>query len=179
MRLVSFESSAGPRIGGVRDGQFVDLNAADAAIPTCMKALVSLGEQGLQLAQAAMEIADAIDGPPKLMAPIASPRKVICVGVNYADHARELGNPVPDRPLLFIKPSTALVDLGEPIALPRDLGPVHHEVELALLIGERLQTAAPERVVKAVRGIGIALDLTLRGLQDELKRKGHPWERAK
>jgi 2-keto-4-pentenoate hydratase/2-oxohepta-3-ene-1,7-dioic acid hydratase in catechol pathway len=101
------------------------------------------------------------------------------VGRNYAEHARELGNPVPDEPLLFMKPATALADLASPILLPRGLGAVHHEVELALLIGRELRAADRESAAAAISGVGIALDLTLRDLQDVLKRKGHPWERAK
>ncbi|MBW2940667.1 fumarylacetoacetate hydrolase family protein [Zhongshania aquimaris] len=107
------------------------------------------------------------------------PGKVVCVGRNYAEHAKELGNPVPNSPLLFIKPATAMVAMAEPVALPEGLGACHHELEMALLIGQPLTKAAPDQCRAAIAGIGLALDLTLRELQDELKRKGHPWERAK
>ncbi|WP_269618617.1 fumarylacetoacetate hydrolase family protein [Zhongshania sp. BJYM1] len=107
------------------------------------------------------------------------PGKVVCVGRNYAEHAKELGNAVPTSPLLFIKPATAMVAMAEPLSLPEGLGSCHHELEMALLIGEPLTKAAPEACRAAIAGIGLALDLTLRELQDELKKKGHPWERAK
>lgn len=109
----------------------------------------------------------------------AAPGKVVCVGRNYADHAKELDNPVPSQPLLFIKPATALAPLDAPIALPRSEGDCHHELEVALLIGAPLCRAAPQECLAAVAGYGLALDLTLRELQSELKAKGHPWERAK
>ncbi|MDP5291906.1 fumarylacetoacetate hydrolase family protein [Oceanimonas sp. CHS3-5] len=105
--------------------------------------------------------------------------KVVCVGRSYRDHAEELNNPVPDAPLLFIKPATSLAPLDEPLLLPADQGPVHHEVEVALLVGRRLCKASPAEALNAVAGVGLALDLTLRALQDELKAKGQPWERAK
>ncbi len=105
--------------------------------------------------------------------------KIVCVGRNYASHAAELNNPIPDSPLLFIKPSTCAVALTSPIALPLDQGEVHHEVELALLVGRTLKGAAPEEVDAAIWGFGVGLDLTLRDVQAALKAKGHPWERAK
>ncbi|MBQ0795925.1 fumarylacetoacetate hydrolase family protein [Zhongshania sp.] len=108
-----------------------------------------------------------------------TPGKVVCVGRNYADHAKELGNEVPGSPLLFIKPATAMVAMAEPVALPEGFGACHHELEMALLIGQPLTKAAPDQCRAAIAGIGLALDLTLRELQDELKKKGHPWERAK
>lgn len=105
--------------------------------------------------------------------------KIVCVGRNYAEHARELNNPVPSAPLLFIKPATSAVSLGEPIADPFERGDVHFETELALLIGETLSDASPQAAARAVVGVGLALDLTLRDVQARLKEKGHPWEIAK
>ncbi|MCX2781018.1 fumarylacetoacetate hydrolase family protein [Microbulbifer thermotolerans] len=108
-----------------------------------------------------------------------SPGKIVCVGRNYAAHAAELGNPVPEEPLLFIKPATAAVPMAEPIRLPAGRGSCHFEGELALLIGERLTGATPSEVPAAIAGLGLALDLTLRQLQSQLKKDGHPWEKAK
>lgn len=105
--------------------------------------------------------------------------KVVCIGRNYLEHIRELNNAVPETPILFMKPATALLDLDEPIRLPVGRGECHHEVELAVLIGRELRDADPETARPAVAGYGIALDLTLRDLQNELKKKGHPWEVAK
>ena len=105
--------------------------------------------------------------------------KVVCVGRSYKDHAAELNNPVPEEPLLFIKPSTSLTGLDAPLVLPKGLGAVHHELEVALLIGRRLCHTEPGHALEAVAGVGLALDLTLRDVQDRLKAQGHPWERAK
>ena len=105
--------------------------------------------------------------------------KILCVGRNYAEHAQELNNPIPDEPLLFIKPATAAVHLTRPITLPKDRGAVHFETELAVLIGQPLTSASEAEVKQAILGYGLALDLTLRDVQSRLKEKGQPWERAK
>ena len=108
-----------------------------------------------------------------------APGKVVCVGRNYADHARELDNPIPAEPILFMKPRTSMVDLTEPITIDPELGLIHHEAELSILIGNRLNRSSNSEARSAIFGIGLALDLTLRDLQTELKQKGHPWEKAK
>ncbi|MDR5868302.1 fumarylacetoacetate hydrolase family protein [Halomonas koreensis] len=105
--------------------------------------------------------------------------KIVCVGRNYADHARELDNPVPSEPLLFIKPASSAVALEAPIEAPFARGEVHFETELALLIGAPVSEATAAEAEQAIVGIGLALDLTLRDVQARLKEKGHPWERAK
>ncbi|MFO7786481.1 MAG: fumarylacetoacetate hydrolase family protein [Halospina sp.] len=105
--------------------------------------------------------------------------KVVCVGRNYAEHAAELDNPVPIQPLLFIKPPSAVTELEAGIRLPAVDEPVHYEAELALLIGARLSHASEQEVESAISGLGLALDLTLRETQSQLKKNGHPWEIAK
>lgn len=105
--------------------------------------------------------------------------KIVCVGRNYAEHAKELNNPVPSAPILFIKPADAAVAMSPVFTVPADRGSVHHELEIAILIGERLSAASEEDVARAVAGVGLGLDLTLRDVQAGLKDKGHPWEIAK
>ncbi|MFC3395683.1 fumarylacetoacetate hydrolase family protein [Brenneria rubrifaciens] len=105
--------------------------------------------------------------------------KVVCVGSNYSGHIKEMGSATPTEPVLFIKPETSLCDLRQPVAIPKNLGSVHHEVELAVLIGTPLKQANEERVARAIAGYGVALDLTLRDLQAEFKKAGQPWEKAK
>lgn len=108
------------------------------------------------------------------------PSKIICVGRSYADHARELGNAVPDSPVLFIKPPSSLVSLQEGIAWNRALGNCHYECELTLRIDQPLKNETDsKKALQAVGAVTLGLDLTLREVQDELKKKGHPWERSK
>ena len=105
--------------------------------------------------------------------------KIVCVRRNYADHAKVLNNPIPSAPILFIKPSTSAVSFDAPLEPPFSRGEVHYEAELALLIGEPLTHATQDEAERAIVGIGMALDLTLRDVQTQLKEKGHPWEVAK
>lgn len=105
--------------------------------------------------------------------------KIVCLGRNYAEHIRELGNEVPDRPVLFMKPATSLLPDGGEIVIPPWSKECHHEAELALLIGKRGKDIPEAEAMDYVAGYGVAIDLTLRDVQDELKRKGLPWEVAK
>ncbi|MEQ2025436.1 fumarylacetoacetate hydrolase family protein [Xenorhabdus szentirmaii] len=105
--------------------------------------------------------------------------KVVCVGSNYENHMKEMGSQATDEPVIFIKPETALCDLCQPVSIPYTLGSVHHEIELAVLIGSTLKNANEERVSQAIAGFAVALDLTLRDLQREFKRSGQPWEKSK
>ena len=108
-----------------------------------------------------------------------TPSKIVCVGRNYADHAKELGNAVPDTPILFIKPPSSLRALAAGIVLPQGLGECHFETELCVRIGQPLKNASREQAALAIDGVTLGLDLTLRDLQNTLKADGHPWERAK
>ncbi|WP_026375257.1 fumarylacetoacetate hydrolase family protein [Aestuariibacter salexigens] len=107
--------------------------------------------------------------------------KVVCVGRNYLDHIKELGNDIPEQALLFIKPASALCDMRQPLCIPTDRGECHNELEVALLIGSELSGCAltDSQVSNAIVGVGLGLDLTLRDVQSSLKSKGQPWERAK
>lgn len=108
------------------------------------------------------------------------PSKIVCVGRSYADHAKELGNAIPDRPVLFIKPPSALMALQEGISWNPAWGNCHYECELSLRIDRTLKAETdPAKALEAVGAVTLGLDLTLRDLQDDLKKKGQPWERAK
>jgi 2-keto-4-pentenoate hydratase/2-oxohepta-3-ene-1,7-dioic acid hydratase in catechol pathway len=98
--------------------------------------------------------------------------KLICIGRNYSEHAKELGNAVPDEPVIFLKPPSALIPHGGPIRLPGFSRDVHHEIELVYSIRRHNGRAEADRVT-------IGLDLTARDIQQELKQKGLPWEKAK
>ncbi|ATP47361.1 fumarylacetoacetate hydrolase family protein [Pseudomonas kermanshahensis] len=106
--------------------------------------------------------------------------KVVCIGRNYAEHAKELDNPIPSEPLLFIKPGSCVVPLEGGFKIPTDRGVVHYEAEIAVLLGKPLSTKpTEEEVLDAISGYAPALDLTLRDVQAKLKEKGLPWELCK
>ncbi len=105
--------------------------------------------------------------------------KIVCLGRNYHDHIRELGNEVPDRAVLFMKPATSIIGNGETIVIPDYSHDCHHEIELALLIGRGGKKIPEAAALDAIAGYAVAIDLTLRDVQQELKQKGLPWDMAK
>ena len=105
--------------------------------------------------------------------------KIVCIGRNYPEHAKELGNEVPGKPVLFLKPASAVIYSGEDIIHPSFGNELHHEVELVLLIGAKIKDAALDEADNAIAGYGVGLDMTLRDVQSKLKSKGHPWTLAK
>lgn len=108
------------------------------------------------------------------------PSKIVCVGRSYAAHAAELGNAIPDRPVLFIKPPSSLISLEDGISWNPEWGNCHHECEFTLRIGRPLKGETdPQKALAAIDAVTLGLDLTLRDLQDDLKKKGQPWERSK
>jgi uncharacterized protein (TIGR00369 family) len=105
--------------------------------------------------------------------------KILAVGRNYADHNAEMGNARSVPPVLFLKPPSALVHDGGVVTLPEGLGSVHHEVELVVAIGRPGRAIAEADALSHVLGYAIGLDLTLRDLQSEAKKKGEPWDLSK
>jgi len=105
--------------------------------------------------------------------------KIICVGRNYVDHAKELNNPVPEKPLLFMKPPSALLRNPKPFYYPDFSEDVHYEAELVIRIGKNGKSIQPEFAHTYYDAIGLGIDFTARDLQRQCKEKGHPWEIAK
>lgn len=112
---------------------------------------------------------------PELGPGLARPGKIICVGRNYRDHAEEMDNPVPERPLLFQKPVSAVIGPGEPIRLPGESDEVEHEAEIGVVVGRRLSRADEDEARAAVAGVTCVNDVTARDLQ----RTESQWARAK
>lgn len=100
--------------------------------------------------------------------------KIVAVGRNYADHVAEMGAP-PGDPVLFLKPSSALVPDTGTVRIPRDVGEVHHEVELVVVIGKRGKSIPREEALDHVLGYAVGLDMTLREVQSRAKQRGEPW----
>lgn len=105
--------------------------------------------------------------------------KILCVTRNYRAHAAELKNEPPEQPVFFLKPSSSIIGQGETAVIPPCSQNCHHEVELAVLIGKRGKNITPAMALNHAAGYGIAIDLTLRDLQQNLKSKGLPWSMAK
>jgi acylpyruvate hydrolase len=105
--------------------------------------------------------------------------KIICLGQNYAEHAKEMKFEVPESPVFFLKPSSAIIHDGGQIVLPEISNDVQHEVEMTILIGEKGNNIHRCAALNHVAGYGIGLDMTMRDIQNEAKKKGLPWALAK
>ncbi|MGI8672154.1 MAG: fumarylacetoacetate hydrolase family protein [Luteitalea sp.] len=108
----------------------------------------------------------AVAAPETVLAPVV-PSKIVCVGLNYKDHAAEQGKPLPAEPLIFLKPSTAIVNPGEPIVIPDRVGRVDYESELAVVIGRRATRVAHSDALSYVLGLTCMNDVTARDLQKQ------------
>lgn len=104
---------------------------------------------------------------------------IFCIGRNYSEHVKELHNAKPEEPVVFMKPTSALVQAGENIILPAYSQDVHHECELVIYIKEDVKDVGEDTALDFVGGYAIGLDLTARDVQSKLKEKGLPWEKAK
>jgi 5-carboxymethyl-2-hydroxymuconate isomerase len=105
--------------------------------------------------------------------------KIVCLARNYAEHIRELGNETPAAPVLFMKPASSVIGDGDTVRIPAYSQECHYEIELAVLIGKQCRGVASENAIDYVVGYGVAIDMTLRDVQNHQKAKGLPWEIAK
>ena len=105
--------------------------------------------------------------------------KIICIGRNYVNHAKELGNPIPSEPLFFLKPETAIQPIGHPFFIPDFSDNIHYEVELVVKIDKIGKNIEEEFAYKYYSQVGLGIDFTARDVQDDCKAKGLPWEKAK
>ncbi|NTV49407.1 MAG: fumarylacetoacetate hydrolase family protein [Geobacteraceae bacterium] len=105
--------------------------------------------------------------------------KIVCLARNYAEHAKELGNETPAAPVLFMKPASSVIGDGDAVSIPAYSQECHYEVELAVLIGTQCRNVSADNAMEHVAGYGVAIDMTLRDVQNQLKAKGLPWEIAK
>jgi 2-keto-4-pentenoate hydratase/2-oxohepta-3-ene-1,7-dioic acid hydratase in catechol pathway len=105
--------------------------------------------------------------------------KIICIGRNYVNHAKELNNPVPSEPVFFIKPDTALLPKRNPFIYPSFTKDLHHEIEIVLKISKIGKHIEEKFAHKYYNEIGVGIDFTARDIQEQCKAKGLPWEKAK
>lgn len=120
-----------------------------------------------------------IEGPIQYDVPIPQPQKIVCLGRNYQKHAAELNNPVPAEPIIFSKMPSSLLPHEGTILLPRNIGRVDHELELAIVIGQQGKNIAESKAYDFIAGYTIVNDVTARALQKSDQSKKHPWMRSK
>jgi 2-keto-4-pentenoate hydratase/2-oxohepta-3-ene-1,7-dioic acid hydratase in catechol pathway len=105
--------------------------------------------------------------------------KIICVGRNYADHAKELGNSIPEEPVIFMKPKSALLQAHTPFYYPEFTNELHYECEIVLRVSKNGKYIQAKHAANYYDAVTVGIDFTARDVQDELKKKGLPWEKAK
>ena len=105
--------------------------------------------------------------------------KIFCIGKNYAAHAKEMNSEVPTKPMVFMKPSTALLNNNKPFYHPEFSSNIHYEVEVVLKISKNGKHISPKFALDYFEEIGLGIDFTARDVQNECKKNGHPWEVAK
>jgi 2-keto-4-pentenoate hydratase/2-oxohepta-3-ene-1,7-dioic acid hydratase in catechol pathway len=179
MRLVSFQSDAGPRAGVLQQDsapdelRVIDLHAADPTLPPSVKAILEQGDAALKrIAQIAREGTPlAVAG--QLLPPVVAPQKIICIGLNYADHAAETGAQVGDEPVVFNKFPTCLRGHGQPIELPPESQQVDWEAELVVVIGKRARRVAQADAFAHVAGYCCGHDVSARDWQTG--KPGRQW----
>jgi len=175
MRLATLNTARGPRPAVLVGDQYFDLNAADSRFPLSVRQVLA----DPQWLAAARNIAAQPKGSgvpaatAQFHAPIHDPQKIICVGLNYRDHAHESKMPIPKEPVLFSKFPTALIGHGEPIILPKVSSKVDYEAELVIVVGRRGRRIAEHAAMDYVAGYAVGHDVSARDWQ--LEKDGKQW----
>lgn len=176
MRLATIETWAGPRAAVLAGDSLIDIHATDANLPGNLRQLLQGGPEMLQVVAELANRPNAVKQPvsqAKWHAPIVDPRKIICVGLNYKDHAAESGSPIPKDPVLFSKYPTALIGNGETIVLPRVSQEVDYEAEFVIVIGKKGRHIQKSAAFDHVAGYTVGHDVSARDWQ--LKKDGKQW----
>lgn len=176
MKFVTHQTDSGPRLlVEVEPGQYRDVNQHDGQLPSQLKELLAGGEEALaaarrvSLASGATLAADGL----RYLAPIPDPQKVICIGLNYADHAAESGVEIPAEPVVFNKFPTAVAAHQQTIPLPQESQEVDYEAELVVVIGKLARHVPEERALEFVGGYCAGHDVSARDWQ--LRKPGKQW----
>jgi 2-keto-4-pentenoate hydratase/2-oxohepta-3-ene-1,7-dioic acid hydratase in catechol pathway len=176
MRLATIETWAGPRAALQRGDFFVDVHATEPHVPPSVRQILEGGPELCRAAAEAAERADAVQyeaAKTRLHAPVHDPRKIICIGLNYRDHAAESGAAIPREPILFSKYPTALIGHEEAIVLPAVSQEVDFEAELVIVVGKRGRHIAAASTLEYVAGYTVGHDVSARDWQ--LKKDGKQW----
>jgi 2-keto-4-pentenoate hydratase/2-oxohepta-3-ene-1,7-dioic acid hydratase in catechol pathway len=176
MRLATIDTWVGPRAVLQVGDSLIDIHATEPDLPGNVRLLLEGGPSVLQAVATLANRTDAVKTPmadARFQAPIVDPRKIICVGVNYKDHAAETGAAIPRDPILFSKYPTALIGHGEAIVLPKVSQEVDYEAELVIFVGKKGRHLTPANAVDHVAGYTVGHDVSARDWQ--LKKDGKQW----
>lgn len=179
MRLVTFEHQGQRRLGVRAGDQIIDLHKTDASIPNTMRDFLAAGEPALNKAKTASQKGEhgISASSVKICAPIYNPEKIICIGLNYADHAAESGMPIPSEPVVFSKYASSIIAPGDAIHAPSVSTKVDYEVELVVIIGKGGRNIAQADAMKHVAGYMVGHDVSARDYQ--LEKPAGQWMMGK
>ncbi len=174
MKLATLKTDRGPRAVAITPDGYIDLNDGDANLPCCLKQFLALGPAGLAQAQAVVDGATPAAYQEDQFAPtIPEPQKVICVGLNYADHAAETGATVGEEPIIFNKFPTTIRGHLDNIELPPESDKVDYEAEMVAIIGTGGKSIPREKAYDAVAGYCVGHDVSARDWQ--MGKPGGQW----
>jgi 2-keto-4-pentenoate hydratase/2-oxohepta-3-ene-1,7-dioic acid hydratase in catechol pathway len=180
MRLATIRTPEGPRAAVLRGDAYVDLYATDSTLPSSVRELLAGGPAALYAAERTAQARKIVTHPAdrvQLLSPVPDPQKIVCLGLNYRDHAIESGAPIPSDPILFSKYATALVGHGEAIVLPAISNEVDYEAELVVVVGKQGRQVRVDAAMSYVAGYTIGHDVSARDWQ--LKKDGKQWMAGK
>ena len=179
MRLITFTHQGKRRLGARSGNSIIDLNATDPSIPSTMREFLEAGDDAFSKAHAAIDKgAHAISATDvTIQAPIDDPKKIICIGLNYADHATESGMPIPEEPIVFSKYASSIIGPSANIVAPSASSQVDYEVELVVVIGKRGRNISEEDALNYVAGYMVGHDVSARDYQ--LEKPGAQWMMGK
>ena len=174
MKLATILTDRGPRAALAVSGGLVDLHAADPSIPDSLPGILAAGSECLERVAACAQADPTLaEDQARFLPVIPCPQKILCVGLNYADHARESGAEVPEEPVIFSKFASALTGHGQPIELPRASAEVDYEAELVVVIGRRGKHVPEDQAMDYVAGYACGHDVSARDWQ--LRKPGGQW----
>lgn len=179
MRLVTFREGNADRIGARSGDQIIDLSTADSSIPSDMRSFLEAGEPALSAASTAVALGGSSfsANDVKILAPISNPEKVVCIGLNYADHAAESGMDIPPEPVVFSKYASAIIGPGDTIKLPPSSNEPDYEVELVVVIGKSGFNISQTDAMNHVAGYTVGHDVSARDYQ--LQKPAGQWMMGK
>jgi len=198
MHVAQFEDRSGPFVG-IRDRKaWINYGKAERVMYMLRHGVVAAGTDTIEdlfgrglfdpalfrevlgfIRRERLERFVAVPAGARLVAPLRSPRKIIALGLNYALHAKEGAHPVPGEPIIFMKAGSSVIGPEEPVRLPRGMGRMDHEVELAVVISRTASGVREKDAWDHVAGYTICNDVSARDLQTADLRKSHPWFRSK
>ena len=198
MHVAQFEDRSGPLVG-IREGKsWMNYGKAERVMYMLRHGVVAAGTDTIEdllgrglfepalfrevlgfIRRERLERFVAVSESARLVAPLRSPRKIIALGLNYALHAKEGAHPVPEEPIIFMKAGSSVIGPGEPVRLPRGMGRMDHEVELAVVISRTASGVREKDAWDHVAGYTICNDVSARDIQTADLRKSHPWFRSK